>query len=91
MEYCVYADLSRSLMTEEQSAVFAALEVSVPGSGCVGRDKTLNDEVYFCVVAHREEDARVQAYDYMNIVLQQARLDVAYTITLQAKSWLPTT
>ncbi|WP_425618263.1 hypothetical protein NA78x_001966 [Anatilimnocola sp. NA78] len=83
MRYAVFADVSRRLTGQEQSAVCEALEVNVPGSGCVGRDKLVNDEVYFCVEASCEEDARARARDYMNTVLKHAGLDVQYTLSLQ--------
>lgn len=83
MRYAVFADLSRPLTGQEQSAVFEALEASVPDSGCVGRDTGPNDEVYFCVEAFSEEDASAQAAGYMSIVLARAGLDVEYTIALQ--------
>ncbi len=83
MRYAVFADVSRPLTRQEQSAVFEALEANVPDSGCVGRDKRVNDEVYFCVEAPCEEDARSRARDYMNIVLKRAALDVEYTLSLQ--------
>jgi hypothetical protein len=83
MRYAVFADMSRPLTGQEQSLVFEALEASVPGSGCVGRDKRPDDEVYFCVEALDERDARAQARDYMSIVLKRAGLNVEYTLSLQ--------
>jgi hypothetical protein len=83
MRYAVFADLPRPLTKQEQSAVFEALEQNVPDSGCVGRDKRPNDEVYFCVEAPCEEDATALARRYMGIVLQRARLDLEYAIFLQ--------
>lgn len=83
MRYAVYADLPRPLTTLEQSAVFEGLEAYVPDSGCVGRDKRPNDEVYFCVEAPSEEEATAQARRYMGIVLQRAGLEVEYAISLQ--------
>jgi hypothetical protein len=82
-QYAVYADLSRPLTGEERSAVFEAVEASVPGSGCVGRQSGPNDEVYFCVEAPGEDDARAQADAYMSTVLERARLGVEYMLSLQ--------
>ena len=61
MRYAVYADLSRPLTGRERSAVCEALDATVLDSGCVGRQKGPNDEVYFCVDAISEEDAKAQA------------------------------
>lgn len=83
MRYAVFADLPRPLTKEEQSAVVEALELNVPESGCVGRDKSPNDEVYFCVEAPSEVDATAQAARYMTAVLQTAGLDIEYTVELQ--------
>ncbi len=83
MRYAVFADFPRPLTKQERSAVFEALEANVPDSGCVGRDKRPNDEVYFCVEASCEDDATALARRYMDIVLQRAGLDAAYAISLQ--------
>ena len=83
MRYAVFADVSRPLTRQEQTAVFEALEMSVPHSGCVGRDNGPNDFVYFDVEAPCEEDATAQARRYMDVVLQRAGLDVEYTLSLQ--------
>jgi hypothetical protein len=80
--YSVYADLSRPLTDQEQWAVFEALEASVPGSGCVGRQKQLNDEVYFCIEANSDEAARLQAASHADTVLKLAGLDVTYALEL---------
>jgi hypothetical protein len=84
MQYAVFADLSCDLTAQERSAVSEALDSMVPNSGCVGRQKGPNDEVYFSIEAHTEQDARERAARYMNIVLRSAGLNAEYTLTLQA-------
>lgn len=86
MQYAVYADLSRRLTEQERSALFEALDASVPGSGCVGLQKGLIDEVYFSLEAPSETTAGVQAERYMRAMLQKTELDVEYTLTLQKLS-----
>jgi hypothetical protein len=62
MEYAVYADLSRRLAEHERTALFKALEASVPGSGCVGMQKGPTDEVYFSLVAPSKEEASARQH-----------------------------
>lgn len=81
--YAVFADLSRPLTSEEQTSVFEALDVTVPGSGYVGRDKRPNDEVYFSIEATTEDEATAQAARFMTAVLEAAGLGIEYTIQLQ--------
>ena len=86
MRYAVWADLPRELTEEERSTVFEALDRSVPGSGCVGRDKGATDAVYFCVEAVSEDEARTQAANCMNMLLRRAKVDISYTLYLQVAS-----
>jgi hypothetical protein len=83
MYYHVYADLSRTLTVEERHSLFERLDAIVPDSGCVGRDKRPNDEVYFCVETATEDKARAQAASYMTATLQRAGLDIDYTIEVR--------
>ncbi len=83
MEYAVYADLSRPLTEQERSTIFAALDAIVPDSGCVGLQKGPNDEVYFTVDALSLEEAKAQATQYMNQILNKVELDIGYTLELQ--------
>jgi hypothetical protein len=83
MLFAVFADLSRQLTRHERSAVVDALEVCVPGSGCVGPQKGPNDEVYFALDALSEVAANAQAVHYMSKVLQQAGIVTEYALSLQ--------
>jgi hypothetical protein len=83
MRYAVFADLSRRLTDTERLSLADALDSSVPDGGCVGPQRDLGDEVYFCVEAISEEEARSQAARYMDIVLSETGLDAEYTLTLQ--------
>jgi hypothetical protein len=96
MRYQVYADLSRRLTEEERSAVFEALEINVPDSGCVGPQNREEDEVYFSVEAPSDDKASALAAHYMNIVISHAGLDVQYMLALQTidggfRAWTPET
>jgi len=83
MQYAVYADLGRPLTDEERSAVAAALDAKVPGSGCVGMQNGPNDELYFCLEAAGDAEAEAQAVWYAALVFREAGLDAEYTLTLQ--------
>jgi hypothetical protein len=83
MEYSVYTDFSRPLTSEERSIIFEALEVNVPDSGCVGIQNGPSDEMYFRVEASTDAEAQAQAIQYAGIILRAAKLNVAYTISLQ--------
>jgi len=83
VRHFVYADLSRRLTDEERLAVFEALETSVPDSGCVGPQKSEEDEVYFTVDAASDDEASALATHYINTVITLAGLDAQYTLTLQ--------
>jgi hypothetical protein len=84
MRYDVYVDLPYELTRQQRSTVFEALDATVPGSGCVGRQTGSNDEVYFSIEARTEEEARERAERYMSTILGKAGLHVEYAITLQA-------
>lgn len=85
--YAVFAEISRRLTEAERRAIFEALDAHVPDSGCVGHEKeSAPDEVYFVVAASSEEIARAQADAYMKLILQVAKSDVQYTISLQKTS-----
>jgi hypothetical protein len=84
MWFSVYADLARRLTTDEQSALFEALDRIVPDSGCVGPQKGATDEVYFTVEAHSAAEATALATRYMSIILQEAALAVEYALELQS-------
>jgi hypothetical protein len=85
MQYDAFADLSRPLTEQERDAVAEALDANVPGGGCVGLQNGPNDEIYFCVEASSEQDARTNAQSYVNSVLQTAGLDVGYELELQPR------
>lgn len=83
LRYEVYAEISRRLTEAERGTLFAALDATVPGSGFVGHEKpSAPDEVYFVVEAPSEEAANAQADAYMKVVLQVAKSDVHYRLTL---------
>lgn len=83
IRYEVYAEISRRLTELERSTIFAALDATVPNSGCVGHEKpSAPDEVYFVVEAPSEATARAQADAYMRTVLQAAGSDVSFTLSL---------
>lgn len=85
MRYAVYADLSSQLTGQQRTTLFEALDIVVPGSGCVGPDRRSNDEVYFSIDAQSADEAREQSSRYMEILLQKAGLvGTVYTIELQA-------
>lgn len=83
MEFAVYADLSRQLTEQERSNLFGLVDIIVPGSGCVGLQKGLNDEVYFTLTAPSEAAAAAQAENLLKSTLQKSRLDVQYGLKLQ--------
>jgi hypothetical protein len=94
MEYSVYADLSRTLTSQERLAIAEALDNNVPNSGCVGPQKRTEDEVFFTVEAPSDEEASALAAHYMNIVLERAGVDVQYMLALQTtdggfRAWSP--
>ena len=78
----VYADLERALTSEEQRAVFAAVDDLVPDSGCVGPNRGGTSEVYFVVSAGSEAEARAAAARYMNAVIQKAAVTVGFALEL---------
>ncbi len=82
MEYTVYADLPRQLSEQERTGLAEALDSIVPGSGCVGPRAT-QEEVYFAVDAPTKEDARQQAEQYMNRILQEAGLEMEFALEIQ--------
>ena len=83
MHYAVYADLSRQLTVQERLSLSEALDVIVPGNGCVGLQKSPNDEAYFSLQALSEAAARALAERHMSAMLHKAALEVGYTLTLQ--------
>lgn len=80
MLYSIYADLSRPLTDKERAQLFEALDAAVPGSGCIGRDRAPNDEIYFCVEASSDTEARVAAVRYVSGILAEASVEAEYTI-----------
>jgi argininosuccinate synthase len=85
VEYSVYADLPRPLTADERLAVGKSLDANVPGSGCVGPQKGPNDEIYFSVEAHSDEDATAKATRYLKLVALEAGLNSTYTIEVQRR------
>lgn len=84
MEYAVYAGLPRRLSNQEQACLFEALDTIVPGSGCIGpRASQEQIEMYFEVDATTEEDARQQAEQYMNRILQEAGLEMEFALEIR--------
>ena len=80
MLYSVYADLSRPLTEKERAILFDALDAAVPGSGCVGRWREPNDEIYFCVEASSDSEAREAAVHYLRGIFAVANVEAEYTI-----------
>ncbi len=78
--YAIYVDLSRLLSDQERSEVFEALDVIVPGSGCVGVQHGPTDELYFCVDAVSETEAKAVTDRYMRRIIDRAGLDVEFEI-----------
>jgi hypothetical protein len=84
VQYAVFAAISRRLTEAERRTIFEALDANVPGSGHIGHEKkSAPDEVYFVIEASSEEIAKLQADAYMKLILQVAKSDVQYAITLQ--------
>lgn len=83
MRFSVYADLSRPLTSDEQSLVFAALDVLVPDSGCIGPSRSGDYEVFFTVDAATREAAQKEAAGYLDAILHRAGVTVSYLLTLQ--------
>ena len=76
----MYIDLSRLLSDQERSKAFSALDVIVPGSGCVGVERGPTDEVYFCVDANSETEAKALSDQYMHRIIKRAGLDIGFSI-----------
>jgi hypothetical protein len=83
MLWSVYADLSRALTNEEREAVGTALEVLVPGSGCVGAQTGTIEEVYFRLEAPLAEEAKAEAARRVKMILHTAGVRVEYQIDVQ--------
>lgn len=79
-QWGIYADLERPLTSDEQRAVFAALDAIVPDSGCVGPNRKGVYEVYFAVDAATRTEAETMAADFMSSVLHQATVNVAFAL-----------
>lgn len=88
MRYEIYSELLRQLSELERYTVFEAVDALIPDSGCVGRMGMPNDEVYFCVFAESEDDARSQAITWMTAVLRQSKLELGFGIQIHASSQL---
>lgn len=80
MLWSIYADLERPLTSDEQSAVFAALDEIVPDSGCVGPNRRGVYEVSFTVDAATRAEAETAAGDFMRAVFQRARVNVPFVL-----------
>ncbi|MFP2904785.1 hypothetical protein ACLESD_06960 [Pyxidicoccus sp. 3LFB2] len=83
MQWAIYADLSRGLSMEERLAIAEALDKLVPDSGCVGPNRAGVEEVYFCVEASTEAEARAEAHRYVDAVLRDADVKAEYGIYQQ--------
>ena len=86
MLWSVYADLERSLTSDEQRAVFAALDAIVPESGCVGPNRKGTHEVYFTVDAATRAEAHATADEFMSTVLHRATVNVAFALEVAARA-----
>lgn len=86
MVFNVYADLSRSLSSQERHLLADALDSIVPGSGCVGGQGGPCDEVYFTVGAANIEEANVRASAYLNLLCKKIGSGIEYTIELTLSS-----
>jgi hypothetical protein len=84
MLWHIFADLDRRLTIAERHALFAALDVIVPDSGCVGANRSGDEESYFTVEAPTPEAARLAAVALLERTIAAAGLHVAYTLTAQA-------
>lgn len=78
--YGIYVDLSRLLSNQERSEVFDAVDAVVPGSGCVGVQRGTTDEIYFCIDAASETEAKAITDQYMRRITDRAGLDVSFSI-----------
>lgn len=85
MRFNVFADLSRPLTLEEQTALFAAVDKLIPDSGCVGPNRSGDFEVYFTVDAPTQDAAQSEAQRYMSAVLACSNVSITYVLTLQAQ------
>ncbi|ADG69003.1 hypothetical protein Plim_3189 [Planctopirus limnophila DSM 3776] len=86
MEYAVYADSPRRLSVQEQAGLSEALEAIVPSGGCIGpRGSQQQEEVYFTVDAATEEEAKQQAGQFMNRILQEAGLEIAFVLEISQR------
>ncbi len=85
MRFAVFADLLRPITSDEQAALFAAVDKLIPDSGCLGPNRSGDFEMYFRVDAPTQEAARSEAECYMNAVLECANVYIAYALTLQAQ------
>jgi hypothetical protein len=91
VRWAVFADLSISLTPEEQSRVFEAVDLLVPGSGSVGPNRAGVSEVYFVVETEMEGEgereaeakARAEASRLLDAVLARAGMPVAYDVHVQ--------
>ena len=82
MIFNVYADLSRRLSMQERIIVSDALDSIVPGSGCLGSQGSPCDEVYFRVEAASLQEAREQALDFLNTMLEKLGSEIQFTLEL---------
>lgn len=83
MQFTVYADLSRTLTPHERSTLLEALDRIVSSSGCVGDQGGATDEVYFVVESPSLEAASNLASRYMDRILEEAALNVAFSLDLR--------
>lgn len=71
MTWAVYADLSRPISADEQTAISAEIEHVIPGGGCVDPTRAA-PEVYFTVNAASQRAAEQQAKSYIDEVLARS-------------------
>jgi hypothetical protein len=82
----VFADLDRNLDDEERGTLSAAIDELVPDSGCVGPNRSGDEEVYFAVEAPSAEAAREAAAGLLERVMVASGVRVGVAITVQAPS-----
>jgi hypothetical protein len=83
VRWAVFTALSLPLTSEEQSRVFEAVDLLVPGSGSVGPNRVGVFEVYFVVEADAEAEARAEATRLLDAVLAHAGTPMAYDVHVQ--------
>ena len=87
VQWSVYADLERHLTPDEQAALFAALDVDVAGSGCLGPNRAGTFEVAFSVESASSAEAETTARRVLADVMEKARVVVGFRIEVAPEHW----